>query len=116
MKPWALNVKETEYCPMMSATEKSHLSISKGWGILSQLIYPPFLGLGLGWLIEKKIPSSGLWMLGLMLLFFIAGLYGIIKSYLLELAQEASKTNLASVVAKQEKSASISDSKELVQK
>ena len=55
------------------------------------------MGFGLGWLIEKKFPAGGLWMLGLLLLFFIAGLYGIIKSYLLELAQEASTATIATV-------------------
>lgn len=81
-----------------SNTEKTSQSLSKGWSILTQVIYPPFMGFGLGWLIEKKVPSGGLWMLGLMLLFFVAGLYGIIKSYLFELAEEAS---LATQLAKQ---------------
>jgi len=81
-----------------SNNEKTSQSLSRGWSILTQIIYPPFMGFGLGWLIEKKFPCGGLWMLGLMLLFFVAGLYGIIKSYLFELAEEAS---LATQLAKQ---------------
>ncbi|MCX5920894.1 MAG: AtpZ/AtpI family protein [Candidatus Melainabacteria bacterium] len=71
--------------------------LSKGWGILSQLIYPPLFGFGLGWLIEKKLPAQGAWMLGLMLLFFIGGLYSIVKCYLIELAEETAKTAQISV-------------------
>ncbi len=82
---------------MMPPSKTTNQSLSKGWGILTQLLYPPFMGFGLGWLIEKKFPAGGLWMLGLLLLFFIAGLYGIIKSYLLELAKEASYTTIATI-------------------
>ena len=71
--------------------------LSKGWGILSQLIYPPLFGFGLGWLIEKKFPAQGAWMLGLILLFFVGGLYSIVKCYLIELAEDTAKTTQASV-------------------
>ena len=81
----------------MPPSKTTNQSLSKGWSILTQVLYPPFMGFGLGWLIEKKFAAGGLWMLGLMLLFFIVGLYGIIKSYLLELVQEASTATIATV-------------------
>ncbi len=64
--------------------ESTGAGMAKGWGILCQIIYPPLFGFGLGWLIEQKFPAQGFWMLGLLLLFFIGGLYGVIKGYLLE--------------------------------
>lgn len=68
----------------LPSQESTGAAMAKGWGILSQILYPPLFGFGLGWLIEQKFPAQGFWMLGLLLLFFIGGLYGVIKAYLLE--------------------------------
>jgi F0F1-type ATP synthase assembly protein I len=95
---------------MMTSSETTNQSLSKGWSILTQIIYPPFMGFGLGWLIEKKFPCGGLWMLGLLLLFFVAGLYGVVKSYLFELAEDASRA--ASLSAKKTPEPEILDAKE----
>jgi F0F1-type ATP synthase assembly protein I len=78
-----------------SPSSSTNQGLSKGWGILSQLIYPPLLGFGLGWLIEKKYPAQGWWMLGLMLLFFVGGLYSIVKCYLIELAEQTARKTVA---------------------
>lgn len=77
-------------------------AMAKGWGILSQILYPPLFGFGLGWLIEQKFPAQGFWMLGLLLLFFVGGLYGVIKAYLLESVMEQQRLAKNTVLVKSE--------------